>query len=291
MVIWKGLLWSHAQWWACVENTALFSCMLTHGLTCHYHLKHHEASLYSNPSVATEMHSTMLHQRAGQNNAAPCAMWYFQECERALHLPPILSWLAAFATLSRLLRDFSSGSAIFLLSLGPLVLFLLPPPLPLLSSLYVPVLLLPGFPLRVPHGKNPPPPPQSPNYVSSPSLIRPFSYTCTQTLLFMYTRCLHPSHWNSSDPDPIPVPPSLCLSKIQQGGGWGEPNLCDDAVELLLPPRERRANDGIAWRGKYVTGRHHLEGAPCDTVICVKPNPVVNSKSTHAGVCAHIRGY
>lgn len=69
-------------------------------------------------------------------------MWYPQECERALYLPSIFSWLAALATLSRLLRDFSSGSAIFPLNLGPLVLsFSSCPPFP--SSLYVPFLLLP----------------------------------------------------------------------------------------------------------------------------------------------------
>lgn len=72
-------------------------------------------------------------------------MWCLQESEHALYLPPIFSWLDALATLSRLLRDFSSGSAIFPLNLGPLVLsFSFFPPF--LSSLYVPFLLLPGFP-------------------------------------------------------------------------------------------------------------------------------------------------
>lgn len=76
-------------------------------------------------------------------------MWYLQECEHALYLPSIFSWLASLATLSRLLRNFSSGSAIFPLNLCPLVLsFSSCPPFP--SSLYVPFLLLPGFPLSVP---------------------------------------------------------------------------------------------------------------------------------------------
>lgn len=64
-------------------------------------------------------------------------MWYLQECEHALYLPSIFSWLAALATLSRLLRDFNSGSAIFLLNPDPLVLsFSSCTPFP--SSLYVP---------------------------------------------------------------------------------------------------------------------------------------------------------
>ncbi len=80
----------------------------------------------------------------------PCTMWYLQEREHARYLPPIFSWLTALATLSRLLRDFSSGSAIFPLNLGPLVLsFSSCPPFP--STLYVPFLLLPGFPLCLLH--------------------------------------------------------------------------------------------------------------------------------------------
>lgn len=54
----------------------------------------------------------------------PCTMWYVDESPHALHLPSILSRLAALATSSRLLRDFSSGSAIFLLNPDPLALSL-----------------------------------------------------------------------------------------------------------------------------------------------------------------------
>lgn len=47
-----------------------------------------------------------------------CTMWQLEVREYALYLPPIFS----LATLSRLPLDFSSGSAIFPLSLRPLVL-------------------------------------------------------------------------------------------------------------------------------------------------------------------------
>lgn len=47
-----------------------------------------------------------------------CTMWQLEVREHALYLPPIFS----LATLSRLPLDFSSGSAIFPLSLRPLVL-------------------------------------------------------------------------------------------------------------------------------------------------------------------------
>lgn len=71
--------------------------------------------------------------------AASCSptMWWADESQRSLHLPSILSRLAALATSSRLLRDFSSGSAIFLLN---------PDPLPL-SFLLLTLLILASLPL------------------------------------------------------------------------------------------------------------------------------------------------
>lgn len=66
----------------------------------------------------------------------PCTMWYVDESQHAAHLPSILSRLAALATSSRLLRDFSSGSAIFLLNPDPLALSFHCWPFLLRSSFY-----------------------------------------------------------------------------------------------------------------------------------------------------------
>lgn len=149
-------------------------------------------------------------------------MWYLQEREHALYLPPIFSWLAALATLSRLPLDFSSGSAIFPLKVSPLVLSFssCPPLLFFTSSLYVP--FLPPVCLSIP----------LPSHTLSLSLICPLSLSLTHTRAHTHTftssfaRLRH-SDWNSSDPDP------LCLSLppyLFPGYNREEPNLCDAAA-------------------------------------------------------------
>lgn len=84
--------------------------------------------------------AAILHQsciRAHGGMMQPCTMWYLQECEHALYIPSIFSWFAALAMLSRLLRDFNSGSAIFRRDPDPLCC-LVPPAPPIPFSLYVP---------------------------------------------------------------------------------------------------------------------------------------------------------
>lgn len=95
-------------------------------------------------------------------------MWYVDESQHALHLPSILSRLAALATSSRLLRDFSSGSAIFLLNPDPLAF--------VFSLLALFFFCVPPFiPLR-----NRAHPPVCPLSLSQPILIFPvFARTCT----------------------------------------------------------------------------------------------------------------
>lgn len=144
-------------------------------------------------------------------------MWYLQKCERALYLPPIFSWLAALATLS-LLRDFSSGSAIFPLSLGPLVLsFSSCPPLP--SSLYVPFLLLSEFPPislshMHTHARMQPPTPQLSN---PPWFVHSHTHAHTLSPSFAHTVVVTQT---SSDPDPLTASPSPPSPQDTAGRSW-----------------------------------------------------------------------
>lgn len=84
--------------------------------------------------------AALLHQsciRAHGGMMQPCTMWCLEECEHAPHIPSIFSWFTALATLSRLLRDFNSGSAIFRRDPDPLSC-LVPPAPPVPPSLYIP---------------------------------------------------------------------------------------------------------------------------------------------------------
>lgn len=192
------------------QDLFLAICHIPSTVTCHHHTPHP----YRHINLAALLHHAMLHQSAWRI-MQPCTMWYLQECEHALYLPPIFSWLAALATLSRLLRDFSSGSAIFPLNLGPLVLsFSSCPPFP--SSLYVPFLLLPGFPLCLPHTHTIPPP--SPPALSLP-LPDSSSLTHTQThSSFAHTAVVTQTGIHLTLILSLSLPPSLLLSRIRQGG-------------------------------------------------------------------------
>lgn len=142
-----------------------------------------------------------------------CTMWQLEEREHALYLPPIFS----LATLSRLPLDFSSGSAIFPLSLRPLVLSASSCS-PFSSFLYVLFLFLLIYTLSVSLSRT-----HTHARRSLYFLIRPLSLTCAHTASVTQTTihlCLILS---------VSLAPSL-PPILYQAHSREELNLCDAAA-------------------------------------------------------------
>lgn len=134
----------------------------------------------------------------------PCTMWYVDESQQ-VHLPSILSRLAALATSSRLLRDLSSGSAIFLLWL---CLFT-PGPFLLRSSLY--------------SSQKQSPPPRLPSLTFS--TCPDFSSFSTRTCTCINKAVVSRTEIYLTLILPLPRSPPF----VPPGYGREEPNLCDAA--------------------------------------------------------------
>lgn len=120
-------------------------------------------------------------------------MWQLEVREHALYLPPIFS----LATLSRLPLDFSSGSAIFPLSLRPLVLSASSCS-PFSSFLYVLFLFLLIYTLSVSLSRT---------HTRARARAQVSLLPDSSSLTHMCSHCFRHSDYNSSVPDP------LCLSR------------------------------------------------------------------------------
>lgn len=173
-----------------------------------------------------------------------CTMWQLEVREYALYLPPIFS----LATLSRLPLDFSSGSAIFPLSLRPLVLSASSCS-PFSSFLNVLFLFLLIYTLSV-----------SLSRTHTHARARRSLYFLIRPLTHMCSHCFRHSDYNSSVPDPLCLSRSHPISSTQQGGA--EPLWCCCCCCVSLRPFQgmmgylrggSRLWEGTIWKEYHVT--------------------------------------